>query len=82
MVKYMFSRKMAVANMFTIIVTDKNKTYAIDLKHLILLFQRLFSSTILRRDEIDKLSFYFFHELYPFPPRLFESEIQLLSTDN
>ena len=75
---YKFSRKMAVKNMSTVLVKDKHNNYAIDSN---ILFQRLLSSIIIRRDEIG-IKEVFSHELCTFPPRLFSSETQMLSSDS
>ena len=75
--KFKFSRKMAVVNMAAVVVKGKTKSYTVDPNFL---FQRLLSSIILRRTEID-IEAVFSHELCTFPPRLFAAEELLLSAE-
>ena len=58
-------------------IKEKSKSYTIDPN---LLFQRLLSSIILRREDIE-VGTVFSHELCTFPPRLFATEELLLAAD-
>ena len=60
--KFKFPRKMAVVNMAAVQMKGKSKSYTIDPNFL---FQRLLSSIILRREDID-VGTVFSHELCPF----------------
>ena len=75
--KFKFPREMAVVNMAAVQIKGKSKSYTIDPNFL---FQRLLSSIILRREDID-ISTVFSYELCTFPPRLFATEELLLAAD-
>ena len=75
--KFKFPRKMAVVNMAAVQIKGKSKSYTIDPNFL---FQRLLSSIILRREDIE-VGTVFNHELRTFPPRLFATEELLLAAD-
>ena len=68
---------MAVLNMAAVPIKGKSKSYTIDPNFL---FQRLLSSIILRREDIE-VGTVFSHELCTFPPRLFATEELLLAAD-
>ena len=76
--KFKFPRKMTVVNMAAVLIKGKKTSYTIDPNFL---FQRLLSSIILRREEVD-VGKVFSHELCTFPPRLFSAEDLLLAAES
>ena len=77
--KFKFPRKMAVVNMAAVQIKGKSKSYIYTIDPNFL-FQRLLSSIILRREDIE-VGTEFSHELCTFPPRLFATEELLLAAD-
>ena len=75
--KFKFPRKMTVVNMAAVLIKGKKTSYTIDPNFLL---QRLLSSIILRREEVD-IEKVFSHELCTIPPRLFSAEDLLLAAE-
>ena len=77
--KHTFKRTLTAKTMNTVSVDDKKgNSFVIDPN---LMFQRLLTATIIRRDGID-IADVFRHELSVFPPRLFASDTMMLNSDN